>query len=85
MKITDEAIDKLAPIYEIASRNKTFGNGRYVRKAVELAISNLALRVYKMDESVLTNDILTTITAEDIEAPELDPDTHNSRRIGFVA
>ena len=86
LKITDEAIDKLALIYEIARVNKTFGNGRYVRRAIELAISNLAVRLDKMPEEDLTDEILTTITAEDIAAPELDPDTaKKSRKIGFAA
>jgi len=86
LKITDEAIDKLALIYEIARVNKTFGNGRYVRRAIELAISNLAIRLDRMPEEDLTDEILTTITAEDIAAPELDPDTtKKSRKIGFVA
>ena len=66
--------------------NRTFGNGRYVRRAVELAISNLAVRLDKIDDKDLTDEILTTIEAEDIAAPELDPEsTKQARRIGFAA
>ena len=86
LKITDEAISKLVPIYEDARRCRTYGNGRYVRRAVELAISNLAIRLDKMDEKDLTDKVMTTIEAVDIEAPELDDeDTRSKRRIGFVA
>lgn len=86
LHITDEAIEKLVPIYEKARQNKTFGNGRYVRRAVELAISNLAVRLDKTDDKDLTDEILTTIEAEDIAAPELDPEsTKPARRIGFAA
>lgn len=83
--ITDEAVEKLVPIYEQASQNRTFGNGRYARRVVELAISNLAVRLDKMDEKDLTNEVLTTITADDIEAPEVDETSKPKRRIGFAA
>ncbi len=85
LNITDEAIEKLVPIYEQASQNRTFGNGRYARRVVELAISNLAVRLDKMDEKDLTNEVLITITADDIEAPELDENQKPKRRIGFAA
>ena len=86
LHITDDAIKKLIPIYEKARLNRTFGNGRYVRRAVELAISNLAVRLDKIDDKDLTDEILTTIEAEDIAAPELDPEsTKQARRIGFAA
>ncbi len=86
LRITDEAIAKLVPIYEKARSNKTFGNGRYVRRAVELAISNLALRLDKVSDNDLTDEVLTTITADDIAEPELDQDTAKpNRRIGFAA
>ena len=39
-----------------------------------------------MDEKDLTDKVMTTIEAVDIEAPELDDeDTRSKRRIGFVA
>ena len=86
LHITDAAVEKLVPIYEKARMNKTSGNGRYVRRAVELAISNLAVRLDKMADKDLTDEILMTIEAEDIAAPELDPEsTKPARRIGFAA
>ncbi len=85
LNITDEAVEKLAPIYDAARQNKTFGNGRYVRRAVELAISNLAVRLYRMNDKDITKEILTTITAEDIEEPLLDETAKPKRRIGFAA
>ena len=85
LNITDEAVKKLAPIYDAARQNKTFGNGRYVRRAIELAISNLAIRLDRMNDKDITKEILTTITAEDIETPLLDETAKPKRRIGFAA
>ena len=85
MTLTDEAMAKLRPIFETAKESRTFGNGRYVRKAIEMAISNLALRVCALGEEEQTIDVLTTITAEDIVAPELDTTEKPKRRIGFAA
>lgn len=86
LHITDEALAALVPIYETARLNKTFGNGRYVRNAFELALSNLAMRLDKMDEADLTDEVLTTIEACDIAAPALDGETDKpKRKIGFVA
>ena len=86
LHITDDAVNALVPIYETALQNKTYGNGRYARRCVELAISNLALRLDKMDEEDLTDKVLTTIEACDIAAPELDAECEKpKRRIGFVA
>lgn len=85
LHITDEALDKLVPIYETAKCDRSFGNGRYVRRAVELAISNLALRLDKIPEKDLTDELLMTITAEDISAPALDGSGKSHRKIGFAA
>ena len=52
-------------------RDRTFGNGRYVRNILEKAIGTQANRI--VDVPILTKEILTTITAEDIPEP-LDQD-----------
>lgn len=85
LRITDEALEKLVPVYDAARLNRNFGNGRYVRRAVELAISNLAVRLDNVRDSDLTEQILTTIEAVDIAAPELDEAEKPKRRMGFAA
>ena len=81
MKITDAAMKKLKHIYEIASKNDDFGNGRFVRKMIEEAEMNLAVRIQQTDESLLTEELLTTIEASDIPEPELRK--RQERKIGF--
>ena len=81
MKITDAAMEKLRHIYETARENSDFGNGRFVRKMLEEAEMNLAVRVQQTDESLLTEEVLTTIEASDIPEPELG--RTQEKKIGF--
>lgn len=65
--LTEEAKIKLKSVFENAysSRDKSFGNGRFVRNVFEKALEQQANRIAK--ERSLTKEILTTITDEDIE------------------
>ncbi len=65
--LTEEAKTKLKSVFENAysTRDKSFGNGRFVRNVFEKALEQQANRIAK--ESNLTKEILTTITNEDIE------------------
>ncbi len=81
MKITDAAMDKLKRIYESARKNSDFGNGRFVRKTLEEAEMNLAVRVQQTDEALLTEELLTTIEASDI--PEYERGKTQERKMGF--
>lgn len=65
--LTKEAKIKLKSVFENAysSRDKSFGNGRFVRNVFEKALEQQANRIAK--ERSLTKEILTTITDEDIE------------------
>ena len=67
-EITDAAMDRLCRIYENVSRDNDYGNGRFVRKLIEEAEMNLALRLENVKNSDITKKILTTIEAEDIPA-----------------
>lgn len=84
MTITDDAMEKLKKAYESAKGSSHFGNGRFVRKMLEVAEMNLAQRVAQMDESDITLKLITTIETEDI--PEADEKEGRSRRrMGFFA
>lgn len=64
--LTDEAIAKLKSVFDNAytERDKSFGNGRFVRNVFEKTLEQQANRIAK--EGNLTKEILTTITEEDI-------------------
>lgn len=84
MKITDQAMKKLRLIYESVKESNDFGNGRFVRKTIEEAEMNLAERLLKMDESKITEELLTVIEEEDI--PDVATKSkHEVKRIGFCA
>ena len=65
-QLTDEARLKLETIFETAynNRDKSFGNGRYVRNVFEKVLEIQANRISKF--STLDRELLTTITLEDI-------------------
>ncbi len=81
--ITDEAMKKLAVLFDAARNESDFGNGRYVRNVIERSRMNLAARVVDMDPDDITKTILTTIEVEDIEQPKITEKP--VRRIGFSA
>ena len=64
--LTEEAKEKLKSVFENAysTRDKSFGNGRFVRNTFEKVLEQKANRIAK--ESNLTNEILTSITEDDI-------------------
>ena len=64
--LTEEAVSKLKNIFDTAfrKRNKTFGNGRFVRNIFEKTLEKQANRIAGI--APLTKEILTTITADDV-------------------
>ena len=68
-KLTYEAQNKLSILFEEAfkRRDKTFGNGRFVRNTFEKTLENQANRIARL--STLTKEILTNIEEEDIVFP----------------
>ncbi len=83
MTITDEALEKLREIYEKASADKGFGNGRFVCKMLEEAEMNLAERVAKLTEEKLTEALITTIELCDLLDPSEEKKLSERRQIGF--
>jgi hypothetical protein len=64
--LTDDAKLKLKGVFEEAynNRNKTFGNGRFVRNVFEKSLERQANRIASI--ASLDKETLTTITADDI-------------------
>ncbi len=83
-EITDAAMDKLLRIYENVSRDNDYGNGRFVRKLIEEAEMNLALRLESIKGSEITKKLLTTIEEEDIPAAPSRKKQTGVIRIGFA-
>lgn len=81
MDITDAAMAKLKDIYADARRRSEFGNGRFVRKMLEEAEMNLAVRLEQVNEASLTPKLLTMIEEEDIPSPDIG--NVQERKIGF--
>ena len=83
MAITEDAMDKLRRMYDVARINQDYGNGRYVRKLLEEAEMNLANRVISLPEDELTSEAISTINASDI--PEFKLEKRAEFRIGFAS
>lgn len=82
MKITPAAMEKLNAIYKSVTKDKSFGNGRFVRQILEEASMNLAERIITLDSTKLTKKKLTTIELEDIPNRNIAKQTKS--RIGFA-
>lgn len=81
--VTSAAFEKLRKIYEAVNHESDYGNGRFVRKILEEAEMNLAVRLSELDASEITTEMLTTIDECDIpDLPEKRPDS--GRKIGFA-
>lgn len=82
MMITDTAMEKLRTIYKKVRNNSDYGNGRFVRKMIEEAEMNMALRVLPAGNKEVSIRLLTTLEADDI--PEVPvKETIPERKIGF--
>lgn len=78
----NEAMEKLKNIFESASKESDFGNGRYVRNILEQAKMNQASRLLELDFEKITSDEISTIKAVDIVISESE--TPQKQKIGFV-
>lgn len=83
-KLTDEAVEKLRELYDIAKENLDFGNGRYCRNVIEQAKLAQSTRLVAMDYDSVTKEDIETITAEDIVIPETVSRVEK-QKIGFCA
>ncbi len=67
--ITEEVQDKLYRYFDYAykTRDRTFGNGRFVRNLFEEVIQIQSTRLVEIDPSMITRELLTTFVLKDIE------------------
>lgn len=83
LRLSVDAREKLSELFDGARAKSDFGNGRYVRSAIEKAMIAQATRLASGDLDSLKKSDFATIVAEDIEVPEHAPT--EQRRIGFCA
>lgn len=84
LSLSDDAICKLAGIFSDARKRTDFGNGRYARNLIEKAQMAQTNRLLKGDINSINDEILSTITADDIEAPKICCETPKVK-IGFAS
>lgn len=84
LTFSPNAESKLASVFEAASKNADFGNGRFARNILEKAKMAQANRLMKMDFDMITDKDLTTIIADDIEMPK-EKTEEKVIKIGFCA
>lgn len=84
LALSDDAICKLDSIFSDARKNSDFGNGRYARNLIEKAQMAQTNRLLKGDINSINDEILSTITADDIEAPKICCETPKVK-IGFAS
>ena len=85
MVFDDGAMEKLSGIYEIARTQADFGNGRYARNLLDKVRMKQASRLVKMNVEEVSDVDIRTITAEDIDIPEVNKSNESHRIIGFCA
>ena len=75
---------KLRRHCENAKDSLDFGNGRFVRKLLEEAEMNLAERLLKRNVSELTEQMVTTIEAQDVPAVPIKEEPVQKIPLGFA-
>ena len=84
LTLSPNAESKLATVFEKASKNADFGNGRFARNVLEKAKMAQANRLMKKNFDSITDKDLTTIIADDIEMPK-EKTEEKVIKIGFCA
>lgn len=84
LTFTEEAVDKLTSLFDAAKNASDFGNGRFVRNVIEKARMAQATRLLTMEFDSIKSEDISTITAEDIEMPDMAAKSEKIR-IGFCA
>ena len=82
--LTDAAIEKLHTVFDAMRLQPDFGNGRYVRNVIELSRMNQATRLMALDPEKMTETVLRSIEAADIEVPAVQT-APPKPRIGFAS
>jgi len=83
IQLADDVRARVYPMIEKAAGIPEFGNGRYIRNLLEKARMKQATRLIKMDQKQVTEQISSTLVAEDFEEIRLSVNMIE-RKIGFV-
>ena len=83
--LTEGAECKAREIFKLASTNKDFGNGRFVRNLFEKATMKKALRLSSSLNDSISDTELLTLSEEDFEMPEEYTRERKTRVMGFSA
>ena len=84
LMLSYDALNKLDGIFETARQKSDFGNGRYARNIIEKAQMAQTNRLIKAYSENITDEDLSTLTAEDIEMPKIRKET-TKIKIGFAS
>ena len=84
MTVSEKAIEKLKPIIEKSSKNKNFGNGRYIRNIFQKILIEHArnLDEKNIDENLFLTDDVFLITENDINYEKLIVE-NKEKKAGF--
>ena len=74
----------MTSLFDAAKNASDFGNGRFVRNVIEKARMAQATRLLTMEFDSIKSEDISTITAEDIEMPDMAAKSEKIR-IGFCA
>jgi len=83
MKLAPGVQDRVLPFFDKAVGTREFGNGRYARNLLEKARLRQATRLIHMEHGKVTEQIATTLIAEDFEELRLTA-MQSEKRVGFV-
>jgi len=83
MSVSKDVKGKLLPILETAMKEPDFGNGRFMRNLYESARMKQSGRLITIGADKISNEELTTLVADDFEAPPLHK--RQVEKIGFSA
>ncbi len=82
--LAEDVVNKVAPVFEAAQKDPSFGNGRFVRNLFEQAKMKQATRLIHMDSDNLTDKAIRTLTAEDFSVQNLNFQQQQPKPLGFA-
>lgn len=87
LEITEEAEEHLDGFinYQLANKDKYFGNARFIRKIIDKIIKNLHLRLAELPADRRTGKVMNQIILDDVDdfIPSKDFVTRSRGKIGF--
>ena len=82
--LAEDVRERVFPMIEKAAKIREFGNGRYVRNLLEKAQMRQATRLVGMDQSKVTEQVASTLIADDFREINLGAVVAQEKRVGFI-